>query len=107
MGGAAWGALQGDGAGAFCLIDGRVLLGAFFGGGGAFGGAGVQALLSGVYAFVFLNRKQSNNNFYYTLAFLKYESFYVKCFFTRDFLANIVLYKSVNICNRVQLELPF
>ena len=35
----------------FCSIDGRVLLGAFFGG-GAFGGAGVKALLSGVYAGV-------------------------------------------------------
>ena len=32
----------------FCSIDGQVLLG-----GGAFGGAGVQALLSGVYAGVF------------------------------------------------------
>ena len=29
--GAAWGALQGDGAGAFCLIDGRVLFGEFRG----------------------------------------------------------------------------
>ena len=51
--GAAWGALQGDGADAFCLIDGRVLFGEFFG--GAFGGAGAQALLSGVYAGVFFN----------------------------------------------------
>ena len=51
LGGAAWGALQGDGAGAFCLIDGRVFcLGRPSG--GAFGGAGVQALLSGVYAGV-------------------------------------------------------
>ena len=37
----------------FCSIDGRVLLGPLFGMGGAFGGAGVQALLSGVYAGVF------------------------------------------------------
>ena len=35
----------------FCSIDGRVLLGALFGG-SAFGGAGLQALLSGVYAGV-------------------------------------------------------
>ena len=34
-----------------CSIDGRALLGAFFWG-GAFGGAGGQALLSGIYAGV-------------------------------------------------------
>ena len=32
LGGCCLDALQGDGARAFCLIDGRVLLGAFFGG---------------------------------------------------------------------------
>ena len=71
--GAAWGALQGDGADAFCLIDGRVFFEEFFG--GAFGGAGVQALLSGVYAGVFMfltgNEKQNHSWFFFGGGLLK------------------------------------
>ena len=54
MGSAVWGALQGDGAGAlfFARLTAGFSLGRFSGG-GAFGGAGVQELLSGVYAGVF------------------------------------------------------
>ena len=61
MGAAVWGALQGDGAGAF-LLDWRPGFAWGVLRGGAFGGAGVQALLSGVYAGVIFFQSENRRN---------------------------------------------